>query len=292
MEDTNWASYKLILTSTVTLISINLRGFLNLVALPTPTTPMKTVAQTILFLLILDAAVVVVAQHLRDRPDSATNPATDNHNSSGSKDDVPTASTVVPWTDLLPTLSNGSYSNIHNDPFVKTDDWLNQCMRMFEDDGTRPVLPLSNWNLMDQPSGLCMNTASCAYENCTGPIMDSMITPQDFINIIFSYRYNSSVITDDMLVNDDRLNLPKLVVHPRHVGDIAETIKFANDHKIGISVKTSGHSYTGSSTKKDTILLNMRKLRSYSSSSHCKLFTTAWWSHEYATFYSTVRRIN
>lgn len=182
---------------------------------------------------------------------------------------VTAAAVDIPWTDLLLALSDGKKNSRNLPiPFVQSTDWMEQCMRQFSENTA-----LSNWNLMNQPSGLCMNSAECIYQNCTGPIYDELIKPFENDPLtelpsleIFSpfYRYDPSVFTDSMLLNDDRLNLPHIVVHPKHVGDISETLKFANKYNIGISVKSTGHSYTGSSTKKDTILLNLRKLKSYS----------------------------
>ena len=40
-------------------------------------------------------------------------------------------------------------------------------------------------------------------------------------------------------------------------------VKFAEEHGLEISVKASGHSYTSSSTKVNTLLLNMRRYTKY-----------------------------
>lgn len=80
----------------------------------------------------------------------------------------------------------------------------------------------------------------------------------------YVFTFNSTEYPLNSFKSYEGLNLPDAVVHPQHVRDISETLKFANEHKIGVSVKTSGHSYTGSSTKKDTILLNLSKLKKYS----------------------------
>ena len=50
-----------------------------------------------------------------------------------------------------------------------------------------------------------------------------------------------------------------------HVG-MSKAIKFVAENKIEVSVKTSGHSYTGASTKKGSILLNLLRLQKYSPS--------------------------
>lgn len=77
-------------------------------------------------------------------------------------------------------------------------------------------------------------------------------------------RYNSTEYTRESFESYEGLDLPAAVVHPKTVADISETFKFSNKHKVGVSVKTSGHSYTGSSTKKGTVLLNLSKLKKYS----------------------------
>ena len=151
----------------------------------------------------------------------------------------------------------------------QVDDWVEQCVRPFAD---LPITPdtnidlnnapgsfvVSNYQLFLQPSGLCCAHVNCAYEKCnTGPYPLSF--PMN--------TYNSSVYPDELWKSDDNsLDLPDAVVHPEHVGDVSETVKFASKHKIGVSVKTSGHSYTGSSTKKGTILLHLSKLQKYSPS--------------------------
>ncbi len=237
------------------------------------------------FHFINTAAVVVVAQHLREPTPApidesvvktavkATSTSTSKHNkkikkskktkapTSDSEDDPPLVSAATPafsWSDLFDALSDGTYSKTwlqQNKVSEVQSDWLDQCMRPFAGDEGM----ISNWDLMDQPSGLCMNTASCAYSKCTGPLYNAT-----FPALPSEDSYDPTVMTDEILLSDESLNLPFVVIHPFHVGDIAETLKFANKNHIEISVKSTGHSYTGSSTKKDTIMLNLRKLTSYS----------------------------
>jgi len=154
------------------------------------------------------------------------------------------------WDQLASSLSNPSDFQIS-----QSNDWIDQCVEPFADKAT--PTGLSNYQLFMKPSGLCTAHLSCSYEECNGPF------PKDGENIGKS-TYDQSSYTDEMFISDDKLNLPDGVVHPKHVGDISEAIKFAAQHKIGVSVKTSGHSYTGSSTKKGTILLNLSKLQKYS----------------------------
>ena len=59
------------------------------------------------------------------------------------------------------------------------------------------------------------------------------------------------------------LDLPSKVVHPVVASDVVAIINFAKDHGVEISVKNSGHSYQGASSKKDTLLINMNQYTQY-----------------------------
>jgi len=61
--------------------------------------------------------------------------------------------------------------------------------------------------------------------------------------------------TDDDTV--ERFNLPAATVDVRTPQDIAAALEFAATHKIAVTVKTSGHSYAGSSTGRDSLLIWM-----------------------------------
>ncbi len=56
-----------------------------------------------------------------------------------------------------------------------------------------------------------------------------------------------------------RLNLPYKVVFPANASDVA----FAKKHKLELSVKNSGHSFSGSSSKGNTLLVNMNRFTHY-----------------------------
>ena len=60
------------------------------------------------------------------------------------------------------------------------------------------------------------------------------------------------------------LDLPTKVLFPVVASDIINAINFAKEHSLEISVKNSGHSFQGASSKKDTLLLNMNKFTQYS----------------------------
>ena len=59
------------------------------------------------------------------------------------------------------------------------------------------------------------------------------------------------------------LYLPSKVAHPVVASDVVAIINFAKEHGIEISVKNSGHSWQGASSKKDTLHINMNRFIQY-----------------------------
>ncbi len=117
--------------------------------------------------------------------------------------------------------------------------------------------------LIDQPSGMCMN----AYYN--GWAM-SWPRPSDdgHLSQTFDQRKEDSVNPDanEELIYDEKnpsLNLPSKVLFPAVASDVVVAIRFAKKNNVEISVKNSGHSYSGSSSKKNTLLLNMNRYVHY-----------------------------
>eukprot|EP00957_Ditylum_brightwellii_P033733 2556596-Ditylum_brightwellii.AAC.1 len=102
---------------------------------------------------------------------------------------------------------------------------MEQCVPIFEREGfptifATPPQPFlvngSNYELIDQPNGLCADFLACAWTFCEfQPLED---------------------------IDEDKWNLPYVVVHPLSVSHITASIAFAREHGIGMSVKTSGHS--------------------------------------------------
>lgn len=176
---------------------------------------------------------------------------------------------MIDWTALSSQLTT---------PVQVTDvnTWLEQCIRPFDTVTRSPVSEalgaVSNYELFDQSSGLCMQEASCAFTNCTsGPFRD---TYEPFATLGGLPFYQSvqldpvfPVLTDEEIIEAASLSedsqLPAAVVHPEHPGDVSAAVRFAADNGIKISVKTSGHNWMGSSTRKGTLLLNLSKLRKY-----------------------------
>ena len=54
---------------------------------------------------------------------------------------------------------------------------------------------------------------------------------------------------------DNPWNIPAYSVEAKSVQDVQMAISFANKHNIAVSIKTSGHSYAGSSMGASTLLI-------------------------------------
>ena len=82
------------------------------------------------------------------------------------------------------------------------------------------------FGLEDNVNGVCMQYTNCKYEYC---------------------------------VDGQAADLPAYTVAVQTVGDIQAVLAFASQHNIAVTVKTSGHSYSGSSTAANSILIWTRE---------------------------------
>lgn len=104
--------------------------------------------------------------------------------------------------------------------------------------------------------------------------MDEVVKATMGLGVELGTAILTNVSIDESLVPDMKdvidpsnpaYNLPPKVLFPKVAGDVAAAVQFAMENNVELSVKASGHSYSGSSTKKDTLLLNMRRFKEYSS---------------------------
>ena len=122
----------------------------------------------------------------------------------------------------------------------------------------KPLGERSNLDLIDQPSGLCVDQMYCAFEGCN-PIAHSNLSVKEYTNILtnsvngtagpilLGFESGTNLPTNqtqlDGWLQDDNpaWNLPSVVLHPVTAGDVVAAIKFAKDHDLEVSVKNSGH---------------------------------------------------
>jgi len=93
------------------------------------------------------------------------------------------------------------------------------------------------------------------------PVLLADIAGEEFPSSDFDPSNPDGFILD---ATNPSLDLPTKVLFPVVASDIINAINFAKEHSLEISVKNSGHSYQGASSKKDTLLLNMNKFTQYS----------------------------
>ncbi|EJK52138.1 hypothetical protein THAOC_28624 [Thalassiosira oceanica] len=165
----------------------------------------------------------------------------------------------LPWAALSSELTEGSLKDTSPSSYVE------ECLPEFE----KPTAERTNWNLIDQPSGVCMSNAFQAFVDCwpESDAVSSEMAPQSLVA-------NAAASSDDLDpprlkeamydVDNPAFNVPSMVLHPRVASDAVAAVKFAAEHGLMISVKNSGHSWTGSSTRSNSLLLNMRQYESYS----------------------------
>jgi hypothetical protein len=166
----------------------------------------------------------------------------------------------LPWTNLASKLSSTA-SLIDTAP----SNYLEECTAVFD----LPVSSRSHHDLINQPSGLCMNALFCAYDRCDPNPGQSDTTITDRLSVMPSRDTTYSGLptnvkswVDDHASNP-AFNLPSKVLFPVVASDVVAAIAFAKEHGLEVSVKNSGHNYLGASTKKATLHINMNNYTQY-----------------------------
>ena len=171
------------------------------------------------------------------------------------------------WDELLSKLSTSAA--LIDTSFI---DFRDQCIREFYEKSP------TNHALIDQPSGMCLPHLLLGWEvesiirNFTLPMLISSMTGDPSLlkplDTVMGFEVEGDDTTPSPVAGDEynrSLNLPYKVVFPATASDVLHIILFAMKNKIEISVKNSGHSYSGSSSKKNTLLINMNRFTHYAS---------------------------
>ena len=141
-------------------------------------------------------------------------------------------------------------------------DFRDECIPEFYDESP------TNHALIDQPSGMCSPNLLNGWE--AGSWMSQMPPfgqpPLKPLDTVTGFESDDDDTTPSPLADDEsnlRLNLPYKVVFPVNASDVLLIVLFAMKNKLELSVKNSGHSYTSSSSKKNTLLINMNRFTQY-----------------------------
>ena len=139
-------------------------------------------------------------------------------------------------------------------------DYKKQCISEFYKDSP------TNHALIDQPSGMCLSSLLLGWEPRSWMSqVPNPYVPKKPLDTVMSFEGEEDT-TPSPVAGDDsilRLNLPYKVVFPSNASDVLHIIEFAKKHKLEISVKNSGHSYSGASSKRNTLLINMNQYTQY-----------------------------
>ena len=181
----------------------------------------------------------------------------------------------LPWSELE--------ERVGDDRLIHTNiqDFLDECYPEFT---IYPRGNRTNHNLIDQPSGLCVDHLFCAFERCSPDeeFLNGQVnmTEYKFTRIFGFFNDDSSpeevdeeygiegfgyaaALKEWLDPTNPAYNLPPKVLLPRTAGDVVAAVEFAKAHGVEISIKNSGHSYAGSSTKANTLLVNMNQYKRY-----------------------------
>ena len=187
----------------------------------------------------------------------------------------------LPWEDLASKLSESA--SLIDTSF---ENYKEECFPEFLTYYQFASLPggnLSLWRsnhaLIDQPSGLCLPHLFCGWDMCYPRPSDNGHSNQTFDqfqnDIIavgaadlpggslpesFDPAHADSFVQDPF---NPSLNLPSKVLFPVVASDVVAAIQFAKEYGLEISVKNSGHSVQGASSKRNTLHLNMNRYTDY-----------------------------
>jgi len=124
----------------------------------------------------------------------------------------------------------------------------------------------TNHALIDQPSGMCLPHKYLGWEMSWPRPSENGHLNQTFAQALTDIYVNPSDLDSFMMdPTNPSLNLPSKVLFPSIASDVVAAVNFAKKHGLEISVKNSGHSYQGASSKKNTLLLNMNRYTHYAS---------------------------
>eukprot|EP00985_Skeletonema_marinoi_P020394 scaffold12118_cov135-Skeletonema_marinoi.AAC.2 len=144
------------------------------------------------------------------------------------------------------------------------DNYADECFPEFSEPSP------TNHALIDQPSGMCLPHLYLGWEMSwprpseNGHMNETAIQATwDLYGDLYGFDPPAdfeSWISDPI---NPSLNLPSKVLFPSVASDVVAAVNFAKEHGLEISVKNSGHSYQGASSKKNTLLLNMNRYTHY-----------------------------
>eukprot|EP00985_Skeletonema_marinoi_P023134 scaffold15149_cov194-Skeletonema_marinoi.AAC.1 len=139
------------------------------------------------------------------------------------------------------------------------DDYAGECRPEFSEPSP------TNHALIDQPSGMCLPWLYLGWEMSWPRPSENGHLNQTADQAVQDLFINPPTDVESWLADptNPSLNLPFKVLFPSIASDVVAAVNFAKENGLEISVKNSGHSYQGASSKKNTLLLNMNRYTHY-----------------------------
>ena len=176
--------------------------------------------------------------------------------------DAASASPVSGWrSDLDWAALNSKLSSSASLIDTSYDDYAGECFPEF----SLPYMSRSNHALIDQPSGMCLPHLYLGWEMSWPRPSENGHLNQTADQAFQDLLINPPTDVESWLADptNPSLNLPSKVLFPSIASDVVAAVNFAKENGLEISVKNSGHSYQGASSKKNTLLLNMNRYTHY-----------------------------
>lgn len=173
----------------------------------------------------------------------------------------------LPWADLEGNLSPSTVL-VETNVSIYNAECTPEILKSLE--GKKA----SQYNLIDQPHGLCLPFLYGGFQSMNPVANEENKTMAERWALYGSSEVGGAPLWDPSFPDNlkswlDPSNpswdLPQKVLFPQNAGDVSAAVTFAKDHNMELSVKNSGHSFQGASSKRDTLLLNMNKFQRYSS---------------------------
>ena len=164
---------------------------------------------------------------------------------------------------------------------VNPDDWFKECFSVTESTCCKNPNPaygmyynVSSFDVVAAPSGLCLPEFLCSWENCLPSKYEKNIYTSQlaFAEDWFAFQVDETTTYEDVEAVFPGISLPSKISFPTKPSDVVDAIEHAKKEGLQVSIMSTGHSYTGASSARGTLQLNMREYPKYSATSltECK----------------------
>ncbi len=147
---------------------------------------------------------------------------------------------------------------------VNNDDWLHECAQTFQTyaiEGNSYNIARSNHYLISEPSGLCADQLACVFDECRGwehlgcllvgpdPATGEVNVTADPASYVDLQGQTFDGAMEGCGIETMSVALPDSISFPKTAADVVAVVEYARDNGMQVSVKSTGHCYTGCHSK-------------------------------------------